>query len=74
MRDMLGAGSRRSLVQLAWMCLFSSVPVRGRGAAGLALPGSDPCAGAPSRLRAPFLPVPRVRQQFVGAVSWGWRL
>ncbi|KAM7038540.1 glucagon receptor-like [Acridotheres tristis] len=25
-RDMLGAGSLRSLVQLAWMCLFSSVP------------------------------------------------
>ncbi|XP_068062615.1 glucagon receptor-like isoform X1 [Anomalospiza imberbis] len=26
MRDTLGAGSLRSLVQLAWLCLFSSVP------------------------------------------------
>lgn len=47
MRDVLGSGYRRSLVHLAWMCLFSSVPVRGKpgpahGAARLVLPGFDP--------------------------------
>lgn len=53
MRDTLGAGSLRSLVQLAWLCLLSSVPVRaglGRGTAGLALPGSgQPQAVAAAR-------------------------
>lgn len=70
MRDVLGAGSLRSLVQLAWMCLFSSVPVRaglGPGAAGLAQPGSDLCGAAPSRLRAGFLHVPAVHGGSRGA-------
>ncbi|KAM9599229.1 glucagon receptor-like [Morphnus guianensis] len=47
MRDVLWSGYRQSLVHLAWMCLFSSVPVRGKlglayGAPGLALLGFDP--------------------------------
>lgn len=66
MRDVLWSGYRQSLVHLAWMCLFSSMPVRGKlglayGAPGLALPMAlTHCEWARPWLCRIFLPISRM--------------
>ncbi|KAL9835911.1 glucagon receptor-like isoform 4-T4 [Geothlypis trichas] len=64
MRDSPGAGSLRSLVQLAWLCLFSSMPVRaglGPGQRGWHCRALTPRGGsipAPSRLHRGSIAAP----------------
>lgn len=74
MRDVLGSGYRRSLVHLAWMCLFSSLPVRGKlgrpmGQQGWHYRALAHHERARSWLCCMFLPISRCRD--AGKPVWG---